>query len=216
MHIEVYTDGSATTADKPGGWGYVIVIDGKKHSEGNGHMPNATNNDAEMQAVIEGLKAALTIMDQPQDTLSNLKLSDLHKIAVTVKSDSQLILGWTSGQWAFKQTEKMEKYKELRSLVGYTNAKTEWVRGHNGHEHNERCDKLANLGRLQQQEKEDRAEALAKGDTLIGSKKTGIMCVWYKDVLKIVDLDKNVVEDYNREKHGTRGSMLEVKEEKKR
>ena len=216
MHIEVFTDGSATTADKPGGWAYVLVVDGKKYSEGNGYMPNATNNDAEMQAVIEGLKAALNFSDQIVDTLSNLKLRDTTAIAVTVKSDSQLILGWTSGAWAFKQTEKFEKYKELRSLVGYTNAKTEWVRGHNGNEHNERCDKLANLARLQKQEEENRAEALAKGDTLIGTKKTGIMCVWYKDVLKIVDLDKNVVEDYNREKHGSRGSMLEVKEEKKR
>lgn len=216
MHIEVFTDGSATTADKPGGWGYVLVVDGVKHSEGNGHMPNATNNDAEMQAVIEGLKAALAFSDQIVDTISNLKLSDTTKIAVTVKSDSQLILGWTSGVFAFKQQDKLEKYKELRALVGYTGAKTEWVRGHNGNEHNERCDKLANLGRLQKQEELDRKDAKDRGDTLIGTKKTGILCVWYKGVLKIIDLDKNVVENHNRDSHGARGAVLEIKEDKHR
>ena len=39
MKVEVYTDGSATTKDKPGGYGWVIVIDGKFHSEGSGSLP---------------------------------------------------------------------------------------------------------------------------------------------------------------------------------
>ena len=59
MKIEVYTDGSATTSEKPGGWGYVIVIDGVKHSEGSGRMETATNNDAELEGAIMGLAAAL-------------------------------------------------------------------------------------------------------------------------------------------------------------
>jgi|GEM_PF-2382195 len=217
MHIEVFTDGSATTADKPGGYGFVLIVDGVKHSEGNGYMPNATNNDAEMEAVIQGLKAAIDrIILRVGPVLGLLEVAGIVPPVVTVKSDSQLVLGWTSGKFSFKQQEKIEKYKELRALVDFTNCKTEWVRGHNGNEHNERCDKLANLGRLQQQEKLDRADAIERGDTLVGTKKTGILCVWYKGVLKIIDLDKNVVEDHNRDSHGARGAVLEIKEDKHR
>ena len=216
MNIELYTDGSATTIDKPGGWAYVLVIDGKKHSENNGYYSNATNNDMELQAVIEGLKAVQSFL-----TLYNIEhprypTNMQAEPTVTVKSDSQLILGWTSGQYAFKQQDKIEKYKELKALVGYTNAKTEWVRGHNGNEYNERCDKLANLARLQKQEEIKTKDAKERGDTLIGEKKKGVMCVWFKDVLKIIDLDKNIVEDYDRDRHGPRGSMFQILEDKKR
>ena len=43
---------SATIATKPGGWAWVITIDGKFHCEGSGHLEKATNNDAELLASI--------------------------------------------------------------------------------------------------------------------------------------------------------------------
>ena len=58
MKIDVYTDGSATVAQKPGGYGWVITVDDKFHSEGSGHMPLASNNDAELESAIQGLTAA--------------------------------------------------------------------------------------------------------------------------------------------------------------
>jgi ribonuclease HI len=217
QHIDVYTDGSATTADKPGGWGYVILVDGTKHSEGSGHMENATNNDAEMEAVIQGLRAVNKLLfPTPIGVLGAYDPVEIVPPSVTVRSDSRLILGWTSGIYKFKQIDKIAKYRELQLLVKMTNAKTEWVEGHAGHEHNERCDKLANAARMKVQIDLDRKEQKERGETLIGEKKSGILCVWYKGILKVVDLDNNVVENYNRETHGTRGSMWEIKEDKYR
>lgn len=147
MHIEVYTDGSATTKDKPGGYGYVIIIDGKKHSEGSGHIEKGTNNDAELQAAIEGLTAAKDIQgvyfwDNPSAPASPMPKS------ITLVSDSQIVLGWANGSYAFRQENKIEKYKQLKLLVNLFNVQTRWIEGHTGDEHNERCDKLANAARL--------------------------------------------------------------------
>lgn len=213
MQIELYTDGSATTKDKPGGYGYVICIDGVKHSEGNGHMPKATNNDAEMEAAIQGLAAVLRVMATKQ---INIKGHDMVGFSVTVCADSQLILGWIDGTYRFKQQDKIDRYYVLKSLVDRVGAKTRWVRGHSGDEHNERCDKLANLARLQQEEKIDTKVKKDNGDSLIATKKSGTICVWYKDKLKVIDLEKNVIEDFDREVHGSRGSFIELREEKNR
>ena len=59
MKIEVFSDGSATVPSKPGGWAWVMVVDGSKHSEGSGYSPNASNNDMELMSSIMGLAAAL-------------------------------------------------------------------------------------------------------------------------------------------------------------
>jgi ribonuclease HI len=214
MKIEVYTDGSATTIDKPGGWAYVLVVEGQKKAECAGHMANATNNDAEMQAAIEGLAAAFKyiINNTPDYRTSTEPLG----FEVYLVSDSQLILGWASGEYRFKQAGKIEKYYQLQELVRRLSAKTRWVRGHNGDEFNERCDQLANEARLGVQNKKEREEAKQRGETLIGTKKSGVMCVWYKNCLKVIDLETNVVENYDREIHGSRGSMLEIREDKSR
>lgn len=137
MNVEVYTDGSATTKDKPGGFGWVLVVDGIKHSEGSGWMANATNNDAELRAAIMGLGNALKM-------LSTIPAHPIpEKPEVTLVSDSQIVLGWTNGTYRFKQSAKAEEYVKLMHLVKALKVKTRWVEGHAGHEHNERCDKLA-------------------------------------------------------------------------
>lgn len=211
MHIEVYTDGSATTKDKPGGWASVLVVDGVKHAEIAGHMANASNNDAEMEAAIQGLAAALKYVKNFEESTVGFIES-----FVTLVSDSQLILGWSNGSYRFKQMDKLEKYKQLQFLVKRLGVKTRWVEGHSGDEHNERCDKLANEARTGAKKKKDREEALISGNTLIGTKKSGTICLWYKGALKVVDLETNIIENYDRTIHGTRGAMLEVREEKSR
>ena len=210
MIIEVYTDGSATTADKPGGWGFVLVVDDKKIDEGNGSMPGASNNDAELQAAIEGLGRAYQYL---MHEAPSMQLGDLEIFLV---SDSQLVLGWADGTYNFKQATKMDKYNTLQELVRRMRIKTRWIQGHNGDEHNERCDALANEARLSLVKKTEKMEAIVNNKTLIGTKKTGTVCLWYKDGLKVIDLDNNIVENYNRTIHGARGSMLEIREEKSR
>lgn len=208
MKIEVYSDGSATIATKPGGYGFVIVIDGVKHSEGSGHMELASNNDAEMEGAIQGLAQVLKLRNEGYFPIES------HEIWLV--SDSQLILGWADGTYKFKQHSKRLKYDQLRHLVGKLNIRTRHVFGHTGDEHNERCDRLANAARKLLDDKEKKVEAIKAGTSIIGNKKNGIVSLWYKGKLKIVDLDSNVVEDYDRNIHGTRGSLLEIKEEKSR
>lgn len=144
MKIEVYSDGSGTTKVTPGGYGWVIVRDGVKLTEGSGYMPLATNNDAELQAAIEGLAEADKIIAA---TFMEEFKNDL--IEVSLVSDSQIILNWANGRYQFKQEDKMDKYNDLRGYMKLLDVKTRWVHGHSGDEHNERCDQLAHLARLQ-------------------------------------------------------------------
>lgn len=215
MQVEIYTDGSATVTGKPGGYGFVVVIDGVKYNHGNGYMESATNNDAELQAAIEGLKYVHELLSS-HDLDSKRIMSPNPKLSVTLVSDSQLILGWASKQWQFKQLDKIHKYEELMYYMNALNADTRWVEGHKGDKYNEMCDKLANQARLSKTEHLEKIQKTISGETLIGNKKTGVVTLWYKDKLKVIDLDKNIIEDYNREIHGPRGSALEIREEKSR
>lgn len=147
MKIEVYTDGSATIKTRPGGYGWVMVIDGSKHSEGNGHIPLATNNDAEMEAAIHGLAAALKFVNNQQHLWAQGTSIQVPVFDVTLVSDSQITLNWANGTYKFKQEAKYDRFAILKSLMERLNAKTRWVQGHSGDEHNERCDVLANEGR---------------------------------------------------------------------
>lgn len=204
MNIEVYSDGSATTVGKPGGWGSVILVDGVVEKELSGHMESATNNDAELRAAIEGLKhvANMTPNSIPA------------QVYITLISDSEIVLNWANGTYRFKQLEKIAMYNELRDLVKSMNVKTKWVKGHSGNKFNTRCDKLANDARKGLTNKIDKT--LPVGDTRIGSKKNGVVSVWYQGILRVIDFDIGIVENYNRELHGKRGSIVEIREGKDR
>lgn len=207
MQIDVFTDGSATIAGNPGGYGYVIVSNKVIVKSGSGHLPSATNNDAELEAAIKGLEAAFQFTTE---------LPLLINYTMTLVSDSRLVLGWTSGEYQFKQLNKMHKYEELMTLVKRMGVNTRWIRGHSGDLYNEMCDKLANAARLQKSMELEKESAKESGNTLIGTKKNGIVCLWYRDQLKIMDMENNIIENYDREIHGQRGSLLEVREEKNR
>jgi ribonuclease HI len=148
MNIEVYTDGSGMSKLTPGGYGWVIIIDGEFHSEGSGHLDNASNNDAELSAAIAGLAAVHRIVYPPIDVLGNITVQEKVPPTITLVSDSQIILGWASGTYAFKQLGKTEKYQQLKALMQRLNANTRWVKGHAGDRWNTRCDQLANAARL--------------------------------------------------------------------
>ena len=197
MRIEVYTDGSATTKNKPGGWAYVIVIDDTKYAECSGHLDSATNNDAELEAAIQGLGAVAELLTNNRISLK-LPALTTHSplLSVFLCSDSELILGWASGRYNFKQAEKMDKYYSLQKLVNLLDVKTRWIKGHSGDEYIERCDKLANEARLGVNRNKDKADAILEGKTLIGTKKLGVICLWYKNCLKVVDFETNIIEDY--------------------
>ena len=66
---------------------------------------------------------------------------------VTLCSDSEIVLGWVSGRYRFKQIQKITKYESLRYLVKRMSVLVRWVEGHTGDTWNERCDQLAGVER---------------------------------------------------------------------
>lgn len=144
MKIEVYTDGSATTADKPGGWAYVIVVEGQKQSEGSGHLPKATNNVAEITAAIEGLKAASLYAANANGNAGRAPGSTYD---IELVSDSQLVLRYATGEYQCRKYHLIPLYIQLKKHFQAAKATTRWVRGHSGDTYNEQCDKLAKAAR---------------------------------------------------------------------
>jgi ribonuclease HI len=208
MIIEVYSDGSAQTKDKPGGWASVILIDGQVHLELAGHLEQATNNDSELIAAIKGLDYVL-------EYLASFQGSFPLEVEVTLLSDSQIVLNWANGTYRFKQADKLPLYDHLRRLVKKLSVKTQWIRGHSGNTWNERCDKLANDARKGIPIK-SLDKSTPKTDTRIGTKKTGVVSLWYSGLLKIIDFENGIIENYDREVHGKRGSTIEIREDKLR
>jgi ribonuclease HI len=131
--ILIWTDGSSLGNPGPGGWGAILRF-GDKSKELSGGEKFTTNNRMELLAVIEALEA--------------LKTS---KWPVEVYSDSKYVVdsiqkGWVFG-WVKKPNFAGKKNEDLwlRFLKAYPNFTItfHWVKGHNGHPENERCDQLA-------------------------------------------------------------------------
>jgi ribonuclease HI len=132
LNIEVYTDGSSKGNPGPGGYGVVLRFNGKE-KELSGGFRLTTNNRMELLALIVALESLKT--DQ---------------IPVKVHSDSKYVIdsitkGWVFG-WqkkGFKGKKNADLWMRYLKLHPRFNLKFEWVKGHDGHPENERCDKLA-------------------------------------------------------------------------
>ncbi len=130
--IEIYTDGAASGNPGPGGYG-VILRSGTHYKELSAGFRLTTNNRMELLAVIVGLNALKT---PGQD--------------VTVFSDSKYVIDSVEKKWVFgwvKTGFKGKKNKDLwmqfLNIYKIHNVKFVWIKGHNNHPENERCDVLA-------------------------------------------------------------------------
>jgi ribonuclease HI len=132
VKIEIYTDGSGTSMGSPGGWAFVVVVDGVKVYEESGSEDNATNNTMELTAALKGLEYAN--INYPNDE-------------IILISDSQLVLNFAKGTWECKKLHLALLAAKLNTLFKSLNAKDQWVKGHSKVEHNERCDVLAGEAR---------------------------------------------------------------------
>ncbi|MBR2611870.1 MAG: ribonuclease HI [Clostridia bacterium] len=134
--VSIYTDGACRGNPGRGGWGAILVY-GQFEKELSGGERETTNNRMELLAAIEGLRA----LKEP--------------CRVTLYSDSKYLvdafnLGWTK-TWQeehFRTGKKNEVknpdlWQTLLDLVRIHEVTFVWVRGHNGHAYNERCDTLA-------------------------------------------------------------------------
>ena len=130
--IEIYTDGASSGNPGPGGYG-VILRSGNHYKELSEGYRKTTNNRMELLAVISGIES---IKKTGQE--------------IMVFSDSKYIIDSVEKKWVFywvKTGFKDKKNKDLwlRFLAVYKlhQIKFTWVKGHNGHPENERCDELA-------------------------------------------------------------------------
>jgi len=131
--VTIYTDGACRGNPGAGGWGTVLVYNGIE-KELSGGEAVTTNNRMELTAAIKGLSALKECCE------------------VELYSDSKYMvdainLGWAEGwrrtNWKNGKAKNPDLWEELLSLLGKHKVKVLWVRGHNGHEYNERCDALA-------------------------------------------------------------------------
>ncbi len=128
----MYTDGAARGNPGPGGYG-LILQSGQHYKEVSEGFRLTTNNRMELLSVIVGLEM---LKNDGSD--------------VTVYSDSRYVVdsvekkwieGWVKRGW--KNVKNPDLWKRYLKAAADHHVKFKWIRGHNGHEMNERCDVLA-------------------------------------------------------------------------
>ncbi|MEO6633551.1 MAG: ribonuclease HI [Mucilaginibacter sp.] len=130
--IEIFTDGASSGNPGPGGYG-VILRSGKHYKELSEGFRKTTNNRMELMAVIKGLEA-LKAPNQDVTIFSDSKY-------VIDSIEKRWVHGWVQKGFAGKKNQDLWlRYLEISKLH---KIKFVWVRGHNGHPENERCDVLA-------------------------------------------------------------------------
>jgi len=136
--VTIYTDGACRGNPGPGGWGAILVTEGREKELWGGELLT-TNNRMELTAAIRGLEA--------------LK----RRCSVAVYTDSQYVRNgirewlaqWKARGWKTadkKAVKNQDLWEALDRLVGGHDIEWHWVKGHAGHEGNERADRLANRG----------------------------------------------------------------------
>jgi ribonuclease HI len=136
--VTIYTDGACSGNPGPGGWGALLLY-GEHEKELYGGESETTNNRMELQAAIEALKA--------------LKRSceiDLYTDSQYVKGGiTGWIHGWKKNGWKTsnkKPVKNAELWQALDEALKRHKVSWHWVKGHAGHEGNERADELARRG----------------------------------------------------------------------
>jgi ribonuclease HI len=132
--IHIYTDGSALGNPGPGGYGIIIEWVGKNYiKEFSRGFKYTTNNRMELLAVIEALEM---LKQRPMDVLV---FSDSKYVIEAV--DKKWVFGWVKKQ--FKGKKNPDLWKRFLAIYAQHNVRFQWIKGHNDHPQNERCDYLA-------------------------------------------------------------------------
>lgn len=136
--VEVYTDGACKGNPGIGGWG-VLLKHGRRTRELFGGEPYTTNNRMELTAVIRALEA-----------LNRKCLVKLHTDSQYVQQGiTSWIHDWKKRGWktaARKPVKNVDLWRQLDELAREHAIEWIWVKGHAGHDGNERADELANRG----------------------------------------------------------------------
>ena len=128
--ITLFSDGSALGNPGPGGYG-VILRYGKSEKELSGSELHTTNNRMELKGAIEGLRA----LKEP------CEVEIISDSSYVVKGINEWLQNWIKRD--FKKVKNPDLWKEYIEAAKPHKIHAVWVRGHDGHEENERCDVLA-------------------------------------------------------------------------
>ena len=134
--VYIFSDGACSGNPGPGGYGVILRCDGRE-KELSGGAPDTTNNRMELSGVIAGLEA--------------LKFP----CKVILQTDSRYVVdgiekgwarSWQKNNW-IKSDKKpalnRDLWEKLLKLLEIHEVSFVWIKGHAGHEENERCDRLA-------------------------------------------------------------------------
>lgn len=138
--VTIYTDGGAEPNPGPGGWGVVLIHDATgRVKELSGGDPATTNNRMELTAAIEALNA----LTRPCTIV-------LHTDSTYVKDGiTKWIHGWQAKGWKTadkKPVKNADLWQALLDASRRHRIDWQWVKGHAGHDGNERADELARQG----------------------------------------------------------------------
>ena len=134
--VTLYTDGACSGNPGRGGWGAVLLF-GTYEKQMSGVSENTTNNQMELTAVIEGLKA----LKEPCEVMV---YSD--SAYVVNAFNNNWIEGWQKNNWRNSKKDPVanrELWEELISLTTTHKVTFNKVKGHAGDKYNEICDSLA-------------------------------------------------------------------------
>jgi len=128
--VTLYSDGSALGNPGPGGFGTILRY-GERERELSGGEAHTTNNRMELRGVIEGLK----VLKEP------CEVEIVSDSSYVVKGINDWIQGWIKRD--FNKVKNPDLWREYLRVSAPHRVSATWVRGHDGHPENERCDTLA-------------------------------------------------------------------------
>ena len=136
--VTIHTDGACSGNPGPGGWGAILQYrDAEK--ELHGGEPETTNNRMELTAAIEALSA-----------LKRAAPVDLYTDSKYLRDGvTQWIHNWKKNGWktsSKKPVKNADLWQKLDDLLDRHSVDWHWVKGHAGHDLNERADELARMG----------------------------------------------------------------------
>lgn len=134
--VDIYTDGACKGNPGPGGYG-VVLISGTHRKELSGGFRKTTNNRMELLACIEGLRA----LKRPSDVV--LTSDSKYVVNAMVKGWAKK---WRARGWKLspsKPAKNPDLWAQLLDLCSEHSVEFKWIKGHNNHTENERCDQLA-------------------------------------------------------------------------
>jgi ribonuclease HI len=137
--ITLFSDGSSLGNPGPGGYGVILRYKNNERIISGGER-QTTNNRMELKGVIEGLKA----LKEP------CEVEVISDSSYVVKAINEWLNGWVKKD--FKKVKNPDLWREYLDVSKPHKIKAFWVKGHDGHVENQRCDKIAREEAKKQQE----------------------------------------------------------------